>query len=57
MTIKELKKRWEEFGGIPTNSDVEIEVNFYYWEKGTYRFDIWNWFDEKFPNGIAEYVI
>jgi hypothetical protein len=24
---------------------------------GTYRFEIWHWFDEKLPNGIAEYAI
>jgi hypothetical protein len=57
MTIAELEKMWEEFGDIPTNSDDEIEVDFYGWEKGTYRFDIWHWFDEKFTNAIAEYSI
>ena len=31
----------------------EIEVDFYWWEKGTYRFDIWHWFDENLPNGLA----
>ena len=36
MTINELEKMWEEFGDIPTNSVDEIEVDFYYWEKGTY---------------------
>lgn len=53
MTITDLKEMWEEFGYIPTNSDDEIEVDFHCWEKGTYRFDIWHWFDEKLPNGLA----
>lgn len=53
MEIAELEKMWEEFGDIPTNSDDEIEVDFYWWEKGTYRFDIWHWFDEKLPNGLV----
>jgi hypothetical protein len=53
MTITELKKMWSALGDIPTNSDDEIEVDFYCWEKGTYRFDIWRWFDEKLPNGLA----
>ena len=53
MEIAELEKMWEEFGDIPTNFDDEIEVDFYYWEKGTYRFDIWHWFDEKLPNGLV----
>jgi len=57
MTINELEKMWSTFGDIPTNSDDEIEIDFYWWEKGTYRFDIWHWFDEKLPNGIAEYAI
>lgn len=39
---------------IPINSDNEIEADFYGWEKGTYRFDIWHWFDEKLPNGIVK---
>lgn len=29
MTIIELERMWEEFGDIPTNSDDEIEVDFY----------------------------
>lgn len=53
MTIQELEKMWLAFGDIPTNSDDEIEVDFFCWEKGTYRFDIWQWFDEKLQNGLA----
>jgi hypothetical protein len=53
MRITELEKMWEEFDDIPINSDDEIEVEFYWWEKGTYRFDILHWFDEKLPNGLA----
>lgn len=48
---------WLAFGDIPINNDDEIETDFYCWEKGTYRFEIWHWFDEKLPNGIAEYTI
>jgi hypothetical protein len=53
MTLVELKKMWEEFADTPINFEDEIEVDFYLWEKGTYRFDIWHWFDEKLPNGVA----
>ncbi|KEO75422.1 hypothetical protein [Anditalea andensis] len=53
MTITELKKLWSAFGGFPSNSDDEIEVDFYCWEKGTYRFDNLHWFGEKLPNGLA----
>lgn len=57
MTLKELEIIWEEFSNIPINIDDEILEDFYHWKKGTYRFDIWHWFDEKLPNGIAEWVI
>ena len=53
MTITELEKMWSAFEDIPTNSDDEIEVDFLCWEKGTNHFDIWHWFDEKLPNGLA----
>ena len=48
---------WEEFGDMPINNDDEIELDFYCWKKRTDRFEIWHWFDEKSPNGIAEYAI
>ena len=53
MTITELEKMWSAFTDIPTNSDDEIEVDFYWWKIGTYRFDIWHWFDEKLPDGLG----
>jgi len=53
MTIIELNKMWNEFSNIPINIEDEIEVDFYWWEKGTYRFDILHWFDEKLPNGLV----
>lgn len=56
MRIAELKKMWNEFTDIPINNNDEIEQDFYFWEKGTDRFDIWHWFDEKLPNGIAEWI-
>jgi len=39
------------------NIEDEIEDDFYCWEKGTYRFDVWHWFDERLPNGIAEWTV
>ena len=56
MKITELKKMWSEFGDIPVNDNDEIELDFDYWEKGTDRFDIWQWFDELLPNGISELI-
>ena len=40
MAITELEKMWLAFGDIPINNDDEIETDFYWWKKGTYRFDI-----------------
>jgi hypothetical protein len=57
MKIADLEKLWDEFSNIPINIKDEIEEDFYGWEKGIYRFDIWQWFDEKLPSGIHECVI
>ena len=53
MAINELENMWYELTDIPINLDDEIELDFYWWKKGTYRFDIWHWFYEKLPNGLA----
>jgi hypothetical protein len=54
MTIQELEKIWEEFADIPINREDEIELDFYSWEKGTCRFEIWHWFDKKLPSGLVK---
>ncbi|MBK8805172.1 MAG: hypothetical protein IPO21_00420 [Bacteroidales bacterium] len=53
MIVCELEKMWDEFSSVPINNDDEIELNFYCWEKGTSRFHIWHWFDEKLINGLV----
>jgi hypothetical protein len=57
VNIKELKKLWKELEEIPVDSDDRIERDFYLWEKGTDKFDIWHWFDEELPQGIAEWLV
>lgn len=52
MTVEELNLLWSRLGQISINADDEIEEDFYFWEKGTDRFEIWHWFDEKLPNGL-----
>ncbi|WP_308990437.1 hypothetical protein QLS71_003000 [Mariniflexile litorale] len=54
MNIPDLEKMWSAFADIPFNLDDEIESDFYCWEKGTYRFDIWHWFDQNLPNRIVK---
>lgn len=56
MTIERLEKMWNEFANIPINNDDEILEDFYDWEKGTYRFDIWHWFDEELPGGVGAWL-
>ena len=53
MELKEIKKRWNEFSNIPINNNDTIERDFYNFKKGTNRFDVWKWFDEVCPNGVA----
>ena len=50
MTLPQL---WQLFGGIPINNDDEIEEDFLCFPVGTSRFDVWHWFDERCPNGLA----
>ena len=51
-----LEKIWDEFADIPINDIDELEEDFYWWEKGTDRFAVWDWFDEKLPHGLAEWI-
>ena len=49
-----LDKMWEQLSDIPVNNTGEIiEDNFYIWEKGTSRDDIWYWFDKRVQGGIG----
>lgn len=51
MTLPQL---WEKFSEIPIDNDDCITEPFMFFEAGTYRFDIWHWFDERCPNGLAK---
>ena len=53
-TLEELKKLWDELGDIPVNNNDEIEEDFLSFPAGTDKFEIWHWFDEKCPNGLAK---
>ncbi|MBI4680902.1 MAG: hypothetical protein HY753_06790 [Nitrospirae bacterium] len=56
MNIKELKKLWKELEEIPVDSNDCIERDFYLWQKGTDKLEIWHWFDEGLPYGIAKWL-
>ena len=37
---------------MPINNDDEIEEDFIDFPAGTYRFEIWRWFDELYSKGV-----
>lgn len=49
-----IKTLWEKLEVVPIDMDECIDEDFHIWEKGTDRFHIWHWFDEKCPNGLAK---
>lgn len=52
ITDRELEKMWDEFADIPLDEDECLEEDWMHWEKGTFREDIWHWFDEYHSNGV-----
>lgn len=50
---EELEKLWEMLGDIPVNDNDEIEEEFLEFPVGTYKEEIWKWFDERYPDGVC----
>lgn len=51
---EELETLWKEFGDVPMNQETEcIEEDWRGWKAGTFREDIWHWFDERHSIGVA----
>ena len=49
-TIDDL---WEDFGYIDIDENENILEDWKVFKKGTFREDIWHWFDERTINGIG----
>ena len=49
-----LQQLWQAFEAIPVNNDDEIETDFLNFSKGTSKFDVWHWFDERCPNNLHD---
>ena len=48
------KKLWEQFGDVPMNPDTEeIEEQWNGFLPGTFREDIWHWFEDAFHISVA----
>ena len=45
---------WKVLGDIPINDEEEIEEDFLHFEAGTFREDIWHWFEETFDMSIGD---
>ena len=54
LSMDALLSLWHDFSDVPINDWDEIEVPFMHFPAGTYRFDIWHWFDERWPGGVYD---
>lgn len=53
--ISAAKELWVQFGEIPMNPETEcIEEEWHGFSAGTFREDIWHWFEETFNVSVAE---
>lgn len=52
-TMRTLSQLWDDLSDIPVNPDDEIEEDFLSFPAGTDKMDVWHWFDERCPNGLA----
>lgn len=56
MTDTTLEKKWKELKDVPFDTDEDGEMvlseDWWVFEKGTSRFDIWSYFDEKYSKGV-----
>lgn len=52
-----LENLWDKLENIPFNEDNQdglvLATKFYYFEKGTPRNYIWNWFDVNHSKGVS----
>lgn len=50
---KKIEELWDGLEDVPMNPDTEcIEEGYYIWPAGTFREDIWHWFDEHHSKGV-----
>ena len=54
VNLATLPELWEQFSNVPVNNDDEIEEDFLCFEKGTSKFDVWHWFDDRCPNNLHD---
>lgn len=48
-----VEKVWDDFGDVPMDPETEcIEDDYFIWDAGTDREEIWHWFDAFHPAGV-----
>lgn len=53
---EDIIRLWELLGDIPVDEEDQIDEDFYLWEKGTDKFEIWHWFDEHLEEGLGKFL-
>ena len=54
FTEMQLRELWYSFGDVAIDDKDCIMAPFMDFEAGTYRFDIWRWFDENYSGGVHQ---
>lgn len=52
--IYSAEELWSKLGDIPTDSDDKIEENFFHFDVGTHREEIWHWFEDTYDISIVD---
>lgn len=53
VRLLNLIELWDRLSAIEVNEDDELEEDFLSFPAGTDKMDVWHWFDERCPNGLA----
>lgn len=52
MSDKELENKWQEFANVSINNNDELEDDWWIFEKGTDKYDVWDYFDTHHSKGV-----
>src|SRR3989344_4987293 len=52
--LETAKALWSILGDVPVNEDDELDDNFLLFEKGSDKFEVWHWFEDKFDISVAK---
>lgn len=54
VPAEQVKELWDAFGDVPIDNHDLIETQWLQFEKGTNRFDVWEWFERMFKVSVKE---